>query len=111
MEKKLIKLMNENPDIPVIPMVNSKVCAGAEGYWMGIIGQCELSECVMLEMNDETRICFKDDLEEIKDYFHQQYLNREDLTLEEKQSKCLEKIESLLWEKVIIVHIELPNQD
>lgn len=51
MEKKLIKLMNENPDIPVIPMVNSKVCAGAEGYWMGIIGQCELSECVMLEIS------------------------------------------------------------
>lgn len=41
----LLQLMKENPDLPVIPMVDSDVVAGDEyGYWMGSIGKCEVRE-------------------------------------------------------------------
>jgi len=41
----LLQLIKENPDLPVIPMVDSDVVAGDEyGYWIGSIGKCEVRE-------------------------------------------------------------------
>ena len=37
--EELLKLVAENPDLPVVPMVDSEVCGGDEyGYWLGEFG-------------------------------------------------------------------------
>ena len=107
--KELVKLINENPDLPVIPMVNNEVCCGNEGYWMATFGNCDINECTLIEMNGETRICFSEDIEEIKNYFYQQIENMNDVKPDEKQKLLDEKIQNIEWTKVIIVCMELPE--
>ena len=56
----LITLIKENPDLPIVPMVNSEVVAEDYGYWMGKWGNCQITEYY----SGRERVHFKDDDEE-----------------------------------------------
>lgn len=44
MKPEIIKLIEENPELPVVPMVDSDVVADDCGYWLGKWGRCEVTE-------------------------------------------------------------------
>ena len=47
---KLFKLMQEHPELPVIPMVESEVvCDDSYGYWMGSWGDCRIDKFIVTE--------------------------------------------------------------
>lgn len=57
---EIIKLIEENPDLPIIPMVDSEVVADDGGYWVGKWGRCEATEYY----SGRKYIHFRDDDEE-----------------------------------------------
>lgn len=105
--KKLFKLMEENPDLRVMPFVNCEVVAEDWGYWMASFGDCWVDDVclykdrfywksVSLEDLEEEIACDIDDNELFAD--------------KEKWNKFIEEQAlALSWEKVIVVRIELPD--
>lgn len=55
MKPEIIKLIEENPELPVVPMVDSDVVADDCGYWLGKWGRCEITEYY----SETMRNCFK----------------------------------------------------
>ena len=60
MKPEIIKLIEENPDLPVVPMVDSEVVADDGGYWLGKWGRCSVTEYY----EGREYIHFRDDDEE-----------------------------------------------
>ena len=46
-KKELIKLISENPDLPVIPIVNTDVVAEDWGWWLGEFVNVTLGELII----------------------------------------------------------------
>ena len=42
--EELLKLMKDNPDLPIVPMVNFEVVGDEFSYWMGSWGRSEVGE-------------------------------------------------------------------
>ena len=60
-QANLLKLIKENPDLEIVPLVEYEVVAGDEySYWIGKWGHCEITEVYF----GHERIHFKDDDEE-----------------------------------------------
>lgn len=104
--EKLINLMKENPDLPVIPMVDAEVVGDDYGYWLGAWGYCEIKEYY----NGRDRIHFKTDEDEetvLSDMVGCEYCltkdGRDIYDLSDDEWKTL--YESLPWEKAIVVGI------
>lgn len=105
--KKLLKLIKENPDLPIFPMVDYDVVGENCGVWKGSWGEARIDEYVMLPVKtlDIGRIAFKSD-EDI-DYVLSYYIQEEkykEMTIEETFNYF--NI-SLPWTKAIIVDIHL----
>lgn len=105
--KILIDLMKDNPTLEVIPMVDSDV-VGSDDYncWSGKFGKAELDETWS---NDE-RIYFKSwDEEELIDNAMDDFSfnpKLDKLSDEELTKMAEERVDSLEWEKVIVLRIE-----
>lgn len=99
--EKLLRLITENPDLPIVPMVDGEI-AQDDGYgrWMGAWGSCCIGEYVI----GKNRVCFRDgDIEEaITETIG--WPTYEKMT--ERQAK--EVYETLPWTKAIIVNIDMP---
>lgn len=92
--KNLVRLINENPDLPVIPMVGQDIVADYIGEWVADIGVAEVLDlCIYGE-----RVIFKN-----KKGIQTLKLELDSETVTE------EFIESLDWMKAIVVHIETPT--
>lgn len=61
--KKLIELMKENPELPVVPLVSEEVVRDDGPYFLGKWGLPYVEECAVY--NDR----FFDDRDEFKDYY------------------------------------------
>lgn len=60
--EKLLRLITENPDLPIVPLVDGEIVTD-EGYgrWLGAWGSC----CIQEYLVSEDRVCFRDgDIEE-----------------------------------------------
>ena len=57
---KLLELIKENPDLPVVSMVDAEIVGDEYGWWLGNWGHCEVTEYYQ----GHERIHFKDDDEE-----------------------------------------------
>lgn len=57
--EELFKLMQKNPDLPVVPMVDSEIVADDCGYWLGSWGSAEVDEYFISERAE--RVFFKSD--------------------------------------------------
>ena len=92
--KNLVRLINENPDLPVIPMVGQDIVADCTGEWVADLGVAEVLDlCIYGE-----RVFFKNDK------------GIRMLKLELGSEIVTEEfIESLDWMKAIVVHIETPT--
>jgi len=110
--EELLKLMQENPDLPIIPMVASEIVAEDScSYWIGSWGRCELTEYYI----GREYAHFKDeDVEDVlRDMAGCKYGETKDgkdiWDLSEKEQD--ELFASLPWVKAIVVYIESPDRE
>lgn len=108
--KEFIKLVQENPDLPVVPMVNTEVVDDdCYSWWLGSFGHCEVTEYTCVEMYNESRFVTRDDIDEIEEYFMNEILDEdESLSAEEVETMAIEKAKVLDWIKAIVVWIGTP---
>ena len=104
--EELFRLMAENPELPVVPMVDSEiVCDDYYSRWLGSWGCCYIGEYYC---GDE-RIFFREDDDEAEieaaviDEFGDE--TWEQMTEEEAKAEYA----ALPWIKAIIVDIDLPE--
>lgn len=104
--KDLLKLMDENPDLPVIPVVGQDIVADCTGEWVAYFGKAEVKKmCIYGE-----KVVFREEKNAIKTV---EALELEGLTEGRAREESLEKLNGYLdeleWLEVIIVHIETPT--
>lgn len=105
MKPEIIKLIEENPELPVVPMVDSEVVADDGGYWLGKWGRCKVTEYYA----GREYIHFRDDDEEdvLNDLVGCKYgydlQGRDIYDLSGKEWKTM--VDALPWVKCIVVYI------
>lgn len=99
--EKLLKLIAENPDLSVVPMVDGEI-ASDDGYgrWLGAWGSC----CIQEYLVGKDRVCFRDG--DIEEALTETIGWSAYETMSEKQAK--EAYKALPWIKAIIVDIDMP---
>ena len=104
--EQLLKLIKENPDLPVIPMVDYEVCADdCCTWWLGRWGRSEVTEYYL----GRERIHFKDDDEEsvLGDMVGCEYYRTPDgrdiTEISDEEWDALYK--EIPWVKAIVVYI------
>lgn len=108
---EFLKLVQENPDLPIIPMVDSEVvCDDTYTYWKGGWGRSEVTEFY----EGEEAIHFKDDDEEdvLKDMVGCKYYctpDGRDIT-DISDEEWGELYKSIQWKKAIVVYITTPDE-
>ena len=109
--EELLRLMRENPDLPIIPMVWSEIVAEeSSSYWIGSWDRCELTEYYI----GREHVHFKDDDAEdiLTDMVGCEYGETKDgkdiWDLSDKEWN--ELFASLPWVKAIVVYIESPDE-
>ena len=107
--KGILKLIEEHPDLPVIPMVGQDIVADCTGEWIASFGRAEIRKICIYE---DTVIFYDEDpLETAKTLdFYRFHPEIWDSVSDEKTNGITkEMIDSLDWLEVIIVHIETPT--
>ena len=107
MKPEIIKLIEENPDLPVVPMVDCEVLGdNSYQYWLGKWGRCRITEYYL----GEERVHLKDvDDEEdvLSDMAGCKYCRdpqgRDIYDLTDEEWDALYK--SIPWTKCIVVYI------
>ena len=103
----LFKLMQENPDLPVVPMVDADIVAGDDyGRWMGSWGSASVDEYLIPP--DDRPMIFKSD-DDVFDTLEQCLPEAEFEALPENESECRPFYDALPWVKAIIVNINLQD--
>lgn len=105
--EELFKLMQDNPKLPIVPMVDSEIVAD-DGYnrWRGAWGGSNIGEyligeeCIYFREDDDPYEVDKVLTEKCDEY-------NEDMTDEEAAKAYAE----LPWIKAIIVNIDLPKEE
>lgn len=106
--KELFKLIEENPDLPIIPMVDTEVVGGGEfGYWMAAFGKAEIKEFAIDEWYGDGIVRYRDDYGAEENLIEAIAECKYDGT-DEDYEKAKKEAESL-WKKAIIVCITTPD--
>lgn len=101
--EKLIKLITENPDLPVIPFVAMDVAAYDDYYrWVASFGECRVSD---FYISDERVYTDMDDL--INDIIENEYFLSE--KSDDEIMELAENQAHKLMSKAIIVNINPPD--
>ena len=103
--KDVLKLIDEHPDLPVIPMVGQDIVADCTGEWVAHFGKAEVKKmCIYGE-----KVVFREEKNAIKTV---EALELEGLTEGRTREESIEKLNGYLdeldWLEAIIVHIETP---
>lgn len=104
---ELFKLMAENPDLPIVPMVDYEIVGDDCGRWLGAWGSAGVYEYIIAKNYDE-RILFKSD-DDIFDTLERYMSDEEFEALPEDEAECIPYYNKLPWIKAIIVNIDLPG--
>ena len=108
--KYLIQLMDENPDLPVIPMVGQDIVADCTGEWIANFGKAEIRKICMYEeaiiFYDENPLKMTETLDFYYDFPGELF---DSVSTGETNILTKESIDSLDWLEVIIVHVETPT--
>ena len=98
-EQKLLKLIAENPDLPVVPLVEYEVVGDGYGYWLGTFGYSYVGEYA----------CYGERFYEDRDDLKEEYFNHNEYEFEGLTDDALEEALDIatdhMWTKAIIVHI------
>ncbi len=100
--KELLKLAQENPNLPIVPLVWYEVCCENCGHWLGNFQECRVDE--YLCWNE--RYYLKSDIEDlISDYYELDDTDYTMLDIEEHITGIFQDE----WTKAIIVWVGLPE--
>lgn len=100
----LFGLIKQNPDLPIVPMVNYEIVADdCALYWMASWGEARIDSYIL---RDDRIWYLSDGKEEI---FENLFEFPVDLPKEQEEKFIEDAVSSLPWIKAIIVKIELPN--
>lgn len=98
--------MQENPDLPVVPMVDYEIVGDDCGRWLGAWGSASVDE-YLLTKNYEC-VVFKSD-DDIFGVLEKHLTDEEFEKLPETETECISYYDALPWIKAIIVNIDLPE--
>lgn len=101
--EELLRLIKENPDLPVVPMVSAEVIGDDDGTWLGSFGSVEIEEyCLGDPTGAPPKIFFResDDAEDILTDFYGY-----DVYEKMSDDEIEKAIADLPWEKAIVVYI------
>lgn len=105
--EELFRLMQENPELPVVAMVDSEIVQD-DGYsrWMGAWGSSSIEEYFI----GEERIYFReeDDFDEVEDTLTDGQVCYDDFEAMSDE-EAVGAYNSLPWIKAIVVNIDLPD--
>ena len=102
--EELLRLIRENPELQIVPMVDGEIPCDACGYWLGALGNVRVDEYIISEEYDG-QILFKSN----DDVFStlKTYLNHEEFkALPKTEEECRPYYDKLPWIKAIIVYID-----
>lgn len=128
--EKLLTMIHNNPDLPVVCMVDCDIVVDYSGRWLASIGYCEVGEYVLYNeryYNDreEFQEAYYDHNDEILDerfgynprMAYPDALKRykkEDIeannAAEENLNKYLEEVANKSFQRAILVYIDLPSE-
>ena len=104
--KDLLRLMEEHPDLPVVPMVGQDIVADCTGEWVASFGKAEVKKMCIYGEN----VIFREEKNAIKTV---EALELEGLTEDRTREESIEILNGYLdgldWLEAIIVHIETPT--
>lgn len=107
--EELFKLMQGNPELPVVAMVDGEIPGDDSGYWLGAWGCAELGEY----WTGHERVHFRgdEDAEEICNTLNdrENYPWDTEDAYDNTDTDNLEEYRALPWTKAIIVYINLPD--
>lgn len=100
--EELMTLVQQNPDLPIMPMVYGGIAGDSDNYWLGIWGMAKVDDYIFC--NKINRVLLKDD--EDMYYVLECFLSKEEFkALPQEDEECLEIYDKLPWTKAIIVYI------
>lgn len=100
---ELFKLMQENPDLPIVPMVDGEIAEDDGGWWLGAWGTAHVDGYLIARK----QVIFKSD-DDVFDTLERFMSDAEFEALPEAENECRPYYDSLPWKKAIIVYITLP---
>lgn len=101
---KLFGLMKENPDLPIIPLVDGEIIGDDFGRWAGSWGSARVDE-YLIPPFDCAPIIFKSD-DDVFDVL-ENFLSPEEFdALPDQEEDCRVAYEALPWTKAILVYID-----
>ena len=100
------RLIKENPELPIVPMVDAEIVAEDCGYWLGAWGRAEVDEYFISERAE--RVFYKSDVD-VFDVLERHLSDEEFEALPESEEECRPYYDKLPWIKAIIVYINLPE--
>lgn len=106
--QELLKLIKENPTLPIIPMVEYDVVGEDYGSWMGKWGKAHIDR-YLLPPDSERPIIFENDYtvgEVIERWFSDEELEK----LPDNEVEWQKIYDNLPWTKAIIVRISVPDE-
>jgi hypothetical protein len=104
--KELLKLIEENPDLRIAPMVDSEIVAD-DGYawWLGSFGKARVDEIFAM---DERLYIRSEDEDTLIERRCDDMADEPNITDEEAMEKAKVEVSNYAWERVITVKINLP---
>lgn len=100
--KKALELIKENPELPIIPMVNYEIVAGDDAlYWMGSWGDARIDEYTI---DGERMRYLSEGIDELFDRYFGDIFSDKGLGPEYRKRL----VEELGWTKAIFIKIDLP---
>ena len=106
--EELFRLIQEYPDLPVIPFVDGEIVAGDNfARWMGAWGSASVDK-YLFPRNEWEPVIFRSD-DDVFDTLEKFLPVEEFDKLPKSESECRNIYDALPWEKAIIVNINLPD--
>ena len=96
-QEQLFKLMQENPDLPVVPMVDSDVAAGY-AWNIGRLEEAEIDEYLIADENVYTKSA--DDIQEVLEAVYGEFK-----TSKMTEEEAAEAYQRLPWIKAIMLYV------
>lgn len=112
----LLSLIRENPDLPIVPMVDYEVVPEDGGRWIGSVGDCYVGEyaCYGDRFYDERKefeeaYYYDNDEELCKMFDYHPQLDKASAEIEKVLDEYLHTVSNKYFKKAIIVNIDLPE--
>lgn len=103
--EELFRLMQENPELPIVPMVDYEIVADDIGRWLGSWGGSYIGEYLIGE--EQVHFRENDDPSEVDKVLSEIY--GDDYYTDMTDEQEAEAYAGLPWVKAIIVNIDLPE--